>query len=52
MRPIRQLKPRSGSARDMSALLDKLEAAAASMGGRFVHYDPTTGSWIVKVSGF
>ena len=48
----RQLKPRSGSARDLSALHDKLEAAAASLGGRFVHYDPATGAWIVKVSGF
>ena len=49
---LRQLKPRSGSARDLSALHDKLEAAAVTMGGRFVHYDPDTGAWIIKVSGF
>ena len=48
----RQLSPRSGSARDLAAFEAKLEAAAVSMGGRFVHYNPAAGAWIVKVPGF
>ena len=49
---FKRMMPKSKDANSQAEFHDKLVKAAARMGALFVHYEPSTGTWVIKINHF